>query len=161
VPLADRTHQKNTGVLFRFTLTTVAPGQTAGTLRFVSLLLHILPQGGRHRRNIFSEEVSGTNSNQIRKRVSQKPSRKSRAPTRKTAALQQAWIELAELNKYSKSMQTSSTHVFASQQIGPEQVQPVRREQPQSPLGNGPFEKSSESGHRFSNAAKRCDSGRL
>jgi hypothetical protein len=38
---------------------TVAPGQTPGALRFVSLALHILPQkGGRHRRNVSARNVS-------------------------------------------------------------------------------------------------------
>src|SRR5580698_10055897 len=38
---------------------TVAPGQTPGALRFVSLALHILPQKGRrHRRNVSARNVS-------------------------------------------------------------------------------------------------------
>ena len=44
---------------FRLSLPTVAPGQTPGALRFVSLALHILPQkGGRHRRNVSARKVS-------------------------------------------------------------------------------------------------------
>jgi len=43
----------------RLSLPTVAPGQTPGALRFVSLALHILPQkGGRHRRNVSARKVS-------------------------------------------------------------------------------------------------------
>src|ERR1700684_4505015 len=43
----------------RLSLPTVAPGQTPGALRFVSLALHILPQkGGRHRRNVSARNVS-------------------------------------------------------------------------------------------------------
>jgi hypothetical protein len=41
----------------RLSLPTVAPGQTPGALRFVSLALHILPQkGGRHRRNVSARK---------------------------------------------------------------------------------------------------------
>jgi hypothetical protein len=54
----------------RFALPTVAPGQTPGALRFVSLALHILPQkGGRHRRNVSARKVSEV-TNFIRKRIS-------------------------------------------------------------------------------------------
>ena len=43
----------------RLSLPTVAPGQTPGALRFVSLALHIPPQkGGRHRRNVSARNVS-------------------------------------------------------------------------------------------------------
>jgi hypothetical protein len=45
--------------LLRLTLPTVAPGQTPGALRFVSLALHIPShKGERHRRNVSARNVS-------------------------------------------------------------------------------------------------------
>jgi len=50
-------HRKNAGEILdslRLSLPTVAPGQTPGALRFVSLALHILPHKGERRRRYVS-----------------------------------------------------------------------------------------------------------
>jgi hypothetical protein len=50
--------RRDSGFPFRLTLPTVAPGQTTGALRFVSLALHILSQKGeRHRRYVSARKV--------------------------------------------------------------------------------------------------------
>ena len=92
---------------------TVAPGQTPGALRFVSLAPHILPQKGeRHRRNVSARKVSEP--------ALHPETYFSTAPLQAlhnyarilqhTASLD----VLAEPNYYSKLLQTSSTRVFAS-----------------------------------------------
>jgi len=49
---------RDSGFPLRLTLPTVAPGQTPGALRFVSLALHILPhKGERHRRYVSARNV--------------------------------------------------------------------------------------------------------
>lgn len=51
--------ERDAGFPFRLSLPTVAPGQIAGALRFVSLALHILPHKGvRRRRNVLARKVS-------------------------------------------------------------------------------------------------------
>jgi len=47
---------RDSGFPLRLTLPTVAPGQTPGALRFVSLALHILSQGRKAPQVRFSEE---------------------------------------------------------------------------------------------------------
>ena len=96
---------------------TVAPGQTPGALRFVSLAPHILPQKGeRHRRNVSARKVSEP--------ALHPETYFSTAPLQAlhnyarilqhTASLD----VLAEPNYYSKLLQTSSTRVFASHLTG-------------------------------------------
>lgn len=94
-------------------LPTVAPGQIPGALRFVSLALHILShKGERRRRNVSARKVSGHAA--IRKRISLKLSRRSSHTTAKNQQHTASLDELAEPIYYSKSLQTSSTRVFAS-----------------------------------------------
>jgi hypothetical protein len=99
----------------------VAPGQTPGALRFVSLALHILHKRVEAPQERFSEEVSGKYCD--RKRVSQKLSCESaghdaaQQNSQRTASLD----VLAELINYSKRMQTSSTRDYASHETEPEE----------------------------------------
>jgi len=93
-------------------LPTVAPGQNPGALRFVSLALHILPQkGGRHRRNVSARKSPKKLYPETHFSVAP-PQNFCTTPQeyRSTASLD----VLAEPNYYSKCLQTSSTHVFAS-----------------------------------------------
>jgi hypothetical protein len=97
----------------RLSLPTVAPGQTPGALRFVSLVLHIPPQkGGGHRRNVSARKVSElelhpeTYFSIAQPQALLTPQQNSQHTT--------SLDVLAEPNYYSKSLQTSSTRVFAS-----------------------------------------------
>jgi len=63
--------RRDSGFPFRLTLPTVAPGQTPGALRFVSLALHILPRKGRRRRRHVSARKVPEPALQVRKRISQ------------------------------------------------------------------------------------------
>ena len=119
--------RRDSGILFRLTLPTVAPGQTPGALRFVSLALHIPHKRMEAPQERFSEEVSGRCC--VRKRVSQKLSCEFTAHadaqqnSRRTTSLD----VLAELNNYSKCMQTSSTRDYASHRRKPEEQALARK----------------------------------
>ena len=81
-----------------FMLPTVAPGPTAGALRFVSLALHILPhKGERRRRNVSARKVSEPYHTSIRKRISLKLKCRSAHTTAKTDSAQQAWMNSRNL----------------------------------------------------------------
>ena len=85
--------RRDSGFPFRLTLPTVAPGQTPGALRFVSLPLHILPQkGGRHRRSISARKNFRNYWTycSIRKRISRKLICELR--THKSDNAQPAWV---------------------------------------------------------------------
>ena len=94
-------------------LPTVAPGPTAGALRFVSLALHILPhKGERRRRHVSARKVPEPYFHpETHFSKAQVPVRAhNRENRQRTASLD----ELAEPNHYSKRRETSSTRVFAS-----------------------------------------------
>jgi hypothetical protein len=104
----------------RLSLPTVAPGLTPGALRFVSLALHHpSTMRERHRRyvsarNVF-ESTCHSKTHCSTARASLRRIFSSQRPkTHTTASLD----ELAEPNYYSKCFETSSTHVFASQDSG-------------------------------------------
>jgi len=94
----------------------VAPGQTPGALRFVSLALHILPhKGERRRRNVsarnasepyFHPETGFSKARPLLCYFLHTPAKESRHTT--------SLDELAEPNYYSKPLETSSTRLFAS-----------------------------------------------
>ena len=81
----------------RLSLPTVAPGQTPGALRFVSLVLHILPhKGERHRRNVSARKVSEPDAeSETHFSTAQLPS--PRTPPQKTSSTQQAWMNSRNL----------------------------------------------------------------
>jgi hypothetical protein len=92
---------------------TVAPGQTAGALRFVSLALHILPQSWKAPQERFSEENFRTSKHsEMHFSIALLPA--LLPPRQKSTQHTTSLDELAEPNYYSKRARTSSTRVFAS-----------------------------------------------
>jgi hypothetical protein len=105
---------------------TVAPGQTPGALRFVSLALHILPQkGGRHRRNVSARKASepALHPETYFSKALLHALRNRARIMQHTASLD----VLAEPNYYSKLLQTSSTRVFASHFLRLDELQSTGR----------------------------------
>ena len=113
-------HRKNAGEILdslRLSLPTVAPGQTPGALRFVSLALHILPQkGGRHRRNVSARKLSEPELHSETHFSKAQP--RLFAHYRKNSQHTTSLNVLAEPNYYSKCVRTSSTRIFASHYDG-------------------------------------------
>src|SRR5271165_4145742 len=91
-PRFQQSRRRDSGFLFRLSLPTVAPGQTPGALRFVSLALHVLPhKGGRRRRYVSARKVSEPYyhpETHFQKLPLQLPCR----CTRKTRSTKQAWM---------------------------------------------------------------------
>src|SRR5215831_4095009 len=84
VPTCQRT--RDSGFPLRLSLPTVAPGQTPGALRFVSLALHILPhKGERHRRYVSARNVSEpySSGNPVSLKLDRYSSTLAHTPTRK------------------------------------------------------------------------------
>jgi hypothetical protein len=93
---------------------TVAPGQTAGALRFVSLALHILPQSWKAPQERFSEENFRTSTSSGNAFLNR--STASSLPVRQKSSQHTTSLdELAEPNYYSKRARTSSTRGSESQ----------------------------------------------
>ena len=82
----------------RLTLPTVAPGQTPGALRFVSLALHILSHKGERRRRYVSARKVSEFTSLIRKLVSLKLYCKSLHTLAKKSQRTTSLDELAEPN---------------------------------------------------------------
>ena len=84
---------RDSGFPLRLTLPTVAPGQTPGALRFVSLALHILShKGERRRRHVSARNVSEPHFFNSETRFSKAlPLHFAHTPTKSRGA-QQAWM---------------------------------------------------------------------
>jgi len=135
---AHESQREILGYQSRFLLPTVAPGLNSGVLRIVSSVLHILPQthyralhqalqqalviGRKAAQERFSEEnfrsssmtclsyITGNaflNRSTVRPRIT--PNNRCENVRHTTS-----FDELAEPNYYSNSLETSSTHLFAS-----------------------------------------------